>query len=383
MFQRISALSLVVLFALAVMPAYAQQATPAATASTIIVTNLNDDGPGSLRQAIADAEPNNIITFSSGLSGNIDLKETIRIHGNITIDGGINNISISDATGGLLFEIDKVNFSISHMTLRDSVNAGGALDIIFNMMGAVHISNCTFDNIYGSSVSNLHGTLVISASQFLGNSGASASIINAGISSIDNSTFSNNRVSVYNSNTLTISSSTFYSNNFSTSSISNEQNSYLTIVNSTFDNNTGALSNGGNATLLNDTFAYNGFNSSRYTIEDINYSSTTVKNSILVSSGTNCNGSGIIDGGNNLQFPGGDCGATILVVDPKLAPLATNGGITMTMALLPGSPAIGAANSSVCGNSLVGGIDQRGQTRVTSCDIGAFQTSAILATPQQ
>jgi hypothetical protein len=56
--------------------------------------------------------------------------------------------------------------------------------------------------------------------------------------------------------------------------------------------------------------------------------------------------------------------------DPKLGPLADNGGPTLTMALLPGSPAIDAGNTS-----LAPATDQRGFPRPFSlaADIGAFE----------
>ena len=56
--------------------------------------------------------------------------------------------------------------------------------------------------------------------------------------------------------------------------------------------------------------------------------------------------------------------------DPKLGPLADNGGPTLTMALLPGSPAIDAGDTS-----LAPATDQRGVPRPFSlaADIGAFE----------
>jgi CSLREA domain-containing protein len=83
--------------------------------------------------------------------------------------------------------------------------------------------------------------------------------------------------------------------------------------------------------------------------------------------------------GDNLVGDASDCidfrsghhdlaGTAAVPVDPKLGPLAENGGPTPTHALLAGSPALGQSNS--CEES-----DQRGQTRPASgCDIGAFQT---------
>ncbi|MEO1668961.1 MAG: hypothetical protein AAFU54_30310 [Chloroflexota bacterium] len=42
---------------------------PATQAAPLTVPNTNDDGAGSLRQAIADANANDTITFDASLSG--------------------------------------------------------------------------------------------------------------------------------------------------------------------------------------------------------------------------------------------------------------------------------------------------------------------------
>ncbi len=68
--------------------------------------------------------------------------------------------------------------------------------------------------------------------------------------------------------------------------------------------------------------------------------------------------------------------------DPKLGPLANNGGPTQTMALLPGSPAIDTGNPAKpgSGKGACEVTDQRGRPRAangagTVCDIGAFEYS--------
>jgi hypothetical protein len=62
--------------------------------------------------------------------------------------------------------------------------------------------------------------------------------------------------------------------------------------------------------------------------------------------------------------------------DPKLGPLADNGGPTVTMALLPGSPAIDAGNTS-----LAPATDQRGFSRPAgrAADIGAFEYGSVMS----
>jgi hypothetical protein len=63
--------------------------------------------------------------------------------------------------------------------------------------------------------------------------------------------------------------------------------------------------------------------------------------------------------------------------DPKLGPLADNGGPSLTMALLPGSPAIDAGNTS-----LAPATDQRGFPRPAglAADIGAFEYGSVMPT---
>jgi hypothetical protein len=73
-------------------------------------------------------------------------------------------------------------------------------------------------------------------------------------------------------------------------------------------------------------------------------------------------------------------------LDPHLGPLADNGGPTPTMALLAGSPAIGANSVSNCTSSvLVNDLDQRGDPRNAparvACDIGAYDTGGTTTAP--
>jgi pectin methylesterase-like acyl-CoA thioesterase len=97
----------------------------------------------------------------------------------------------------------------------------------------------------------------------------------------------------------------------------------------------------------------------------------TIRNTIVANGpGANCTG-GVTDGGNNLQFPGTSCGATVPVVDPLLGPLQNNGGPTSTRALLQDSPALDAGNNCAL-------VDQRGVPRPqgSACDIGAYERGA-------
>lgn len=91
----------------------------------------------------------------------------------------------------------------------------------------------------------------------------------------------------------------------------------------------------------------------------------------------NCYGS-LSDAGHNLSSDG-SCAFTnvgsLNGIAPKLGPLANNGGPTLTMALLPGSPAINAGD-----NSSAPPTDQRGVPRPVgvAADIGAYEFTAVL-----
>ena len=62
-------------------------------------------------------------------------------------------------------------------------------------------------------------------------------------------------------------------------------------------------------------------------------------------------------------------------IDPRVAPLADNGGPTWTHALRPDSKAIGGGDDAVCAQPPVLRIDQRGHRRPEGqhCDIGAYE----------
>jgi hypothetical protein len=103
----------------------------------------------------------------------------------------------------------------------------------------------------------------------------------------------------------------------------------------------------------------------------------TILNCILATNlPANCY-SGVDDAGHNLSSSPGCLTnvSSLNGVDPKLASLAWNGGPTPTMALLPGSPAIDAAETSTAPFT-----DQRGFPRPygSAADIGAFEYGSAL-----
>lgn len=102
-----------------------------------------------------------------------------------------------------------------------------------------------------------------------------------------------------------------------------------------------------------------------------------VGNSIIASNQAafdlNCDGV-VTDQGGNVEFGDTSCSAGFLRADPRLAPLAGNGGPTQTMALQAGSAAIHHVRTCVLGS------DQRGVARPLGsvCDTGAYQVAPPL-----
>ncbi|MGA2865423.1 MAG: choice-of-anchor tandem repeat GloVer-containing protein [Verrucomicrobiota bacterium] len=102
-------------------------------------------------------------------------------------------------------------------------------------------------------------------------------------------------------------------------------------------------------------------------------SGATLVNTLLAAN-VSSNASGTItDGGHNLSSDSSCAFANVGSLnntDPRLGPLANNGGPTLTIALLPGSPAIDAADTAAAPAT-----DQRGFPRPvgSAADIGAYE----------
>ncbi len=102
--------------------------------------------------------------------------------------------------------------------------------------------------------------------------------------------------------------------------------------------------------------------------------SSLLANSVVAGNANADCSPGTLDGGHNFTYPAASCPGTI--ADPVLAPLADNGGPTMTQALLPGSPLIDA----VPAGPDCAGTDQRGIVRPQgpACDSGAYEVEVSI-----
>lgn len=117
--HRLSGLILVVLVAVLFSLAFVSVAQ--AQAGGPVVTTLNDDGPGSLRNAVLIAASGDTVTFDPALSGTITLLSRIDINKNLTIAGaGKGKTTISGGHTVGVFEIAAGNaVTINCLTIRD------------------------------------------------------------------------------------------------------------------------------------------------------------------------------------------------------------------------------------------------------------------------
>jgi hypothetical protein len=370
---------LIVLCPLALALAPAAQAAPP-------ITNTADSGPGSLRQAIADAAPGETVNVPPGTytlsSGQLVVDKALTVAGS-----GARSTIVSGGGASRVFQTAGTTVTLSGMTVT-----GGKADItsLVDCQGGGGICNSGALVLDGVAVVNNVANVAINNQNAMGGGGV---YNNGDAVTVTNSTISGNQANVTSSGTpIGASGGGGYFDN----------GDGPTITNSTVSNNSATINgagarHGGGGIYLNGaamtathlTLADNsvGGNASpsggNFYVD--NSTASTMKNSIVSGGGaTNCDKFGT----NLLTSQGGNvesadtCGFTAAGdkrgVDPALAALANNGGQTDTRALSAGSPAIDAA---------VGcpppATDQRGIARPQGggCDSGAFELAPTVAGP--
>jgi predicted outer membrane repeat protein len=389
-----------------------------ALASTWYVNGVSgDDGNDCKTKATACGTIGHAITLAaSGDSIQIaaaTYQENLSIPFNLTLNGANEATTIVDGTNTAnVFTVGTgISLTLLNLTIKNGVGYSGGGGV--NNSGTLTVNKSNFyvnTALSGGAILNT-GTATISDTNFSSNSpyffGHSAScgaIDNRSTMTITTSTFFNNYANnnvtsggaICNAGTLTITDSTF-----STNSSQGNNGGYggaiytyagvLSVTNSTFSQNSattsgGAIySQGGTVQISNSTFGTNPENIGGGGALSNAGSSVFIQNSIVANSGNggNCAGT-ITSNGYNLSsdntcnFSGlGDLNGK----NPKLGALRSNGGLTQTMALPIGSPALDAGNPAGCrdfaGNLLK--TDQRGQPRpgggeTTGCDMGAYES---------
>jgi hypothetical protein len=296
--------------------------TPAfAIGTTLTVTNTDDAGPGSLRQAVADAANGDVIRFDPGLAGQtIALTNVLKIGKAITLEGPTEGVRISGSLSTQVFETfeDIVMRNLSIVNGRHDTGAG--IHVVDGQLTLDHVLVADNESpVWGGGI-------------FLSDDFGSPELV------LVNSTISGNAAQVFGGGIFVSGASVFMRNTTIAANVSGEGG--------------GISINRGNLSLRNSIIA---------------------ANTDLSGNANNC----LIDPSVDLTFTGGNlsndgtCGntAAYTVGDARLGPLSSNGGPTKTHALSADSPAIDAG--ALCTEA----TDQRYVARPqgASCDLGAFE----------
>ncbi|MBD2519856.1 cadherin-like domain-containing protein [Nostoc sp. FACHB-973] len=246
----------------------ANAATVTIQANDTVVTNTNDSGEGSLRQAILNANANpgaDTITFAGSIftdatpdiitltSGALSITDALTINGL-----GASNLSISGNDASSVFNIDDGNSSneiavaINQLTITAGKNNGLVGGILNRENLTLSNSNISGNTGFIGGILN-YGTLSLTESIVSNNTGALGGIYNAGTLSLTESIVSNNTGGrfggIYNAGALvnltesTVSGNTANSIN-GTGGIATVSGT-VNLNNSTVSSNTAAFSIGG------------------------------------------------------------------------------------------------------------------------------------------
>ncbi len=345
-----------------------------AEATTRTVTNLLNQGAGSLRDTIAASASGDTINFS--VSGTITLTNgQLNLVSNLTIGGpGANLLTISGNHSNRVFAVGtSATVTLSGLTVANGkanpygggIYSSGTLSV----NDCIISGNSTDGN--GGGIYN-GGTLTLNNCSLSGNTAYDGGGLfdESGTLTANNCTFSGNQCQFDGggifgeTDTVILNNCTVFSN--SAPQYGGGIYAYLetlTLTNCTVSSNSafgagGVINNGGNFKSINTIIAgnidggaypdvYGAVNSQGHNfIGKTNFSSGWIASDWV--------------------------GSVALPLNPLLGPLKDNGGPTFTMALLPGSQAIDAGADSIT-NSLT--TDQRGRPRKSSAhvDIGAYE----------
>jgi len=354
-------------------------------ATTFTVTNLNDTGAGSLRQATVDANAAagpDVIVFQTGLSGTIQLLSPLAVTESVQILGpGASTLTVRRLSGGnySVFHVNIVSggavtlsgLRINNGDSRTNSNRGGGLYVL--QCNSVTVAGCVFDGNASGDGGGLWSSatnLVVTDCTFVGNVGGAFYASNT--AEITNCTFTSNLgVGCHIVGTATLTNCTIDGNvaeppgGGSTAGLYSNSSGTCTLRNCTVTNGStqqfvtghGGLRRAGTGAvvLINSVICDNYQDGMR---SDLSGTFLSLGHNIVST----------ITGATISAVQGDLFGTTGTPVNVQLGALASNGGQTQTRMPLAGSPAINAA-------TLVSAplTDQRGQARLGAPDVGACE----------
>jgi hypothetical protein len=301
---------LVLLIGICLMPfALAQRTTRPAHANVITVTNLNDSGTGSLRQALSDANDGDTIDFAVGGTINLTSGELV-IGKNITITGPGSNLLTVRPSSGSFFRVFDVmpSHSITIQGLTISFGYAGSAQgggIYLDEHVTATLAECVLTNNFtgdiggaifidgyggGAMLTVLNSTITGNTAGSTDHGGSGAGIEStAAVLTIINSTVSNNTAWIGNDfnggygggidsgGTVEISSTTISGNQAGIIGGGLSLSGPATITNSTISGNTaglfgpvgptglgGGISDFGPLTIINTTISGNNAHGSTF-----------------------------------------------------------------------------------------------------------------------
>jgi len=101
--------------------------------NVVKVTNTDDSGPGSLRQAIADAPDGSVIQFDASIAGKTIVTDGLFPKNHITIEGPLPaGITISGGLRAIVFAVgDGADVTLRNLSIVDGRNGiGGGIDVL-------------------------------------------------------------------------------------------------------------------------------------------------------------------------------------------------------------------------------------------------------------
>ncbi|MFL6527925.1 MAG: choice-of-anchor Q domain-containing protein, partial [Chthoniobacterales bacterium] len=362
-------------------------------AATFTVTTPGDDGPGSLRQAILEANLSpgpHTITFA--IFSDVALRSPLPV---VSTDVSIINDRFLGGVGGngddgsppvgRLFECAPGHtIAITGLVLQYTSDTSGG-SALLNHGSAVTLRNCRFFSCAGSAVKSSAAATHSARTELID---CSFVMYAPGEQAIDNSS--------PGPTTLLVTNSSFFGSSVASTDAIVHNRSIATLTNCTFSLDTGsragaiAVDNDGSTaslTLRNDTlFGQSGGETIPLVV---NSGATTVGNCIFKTSGStisvaNADGATFSSAGHNISSdaaggdasfqPGGwlDASGDQRNTDPLIDQQpAQNGGATETYALLPGSPSINNADPRRAPPR-----DGRNYVRQDAPDVGAYEVGA-------